>query len=101
MMTAELPLNPLPLPAGVVVEIVGTAVVVVEVGKLCCGNPGSNGFVPWAAAAAGNTTANPSTTARTPRGARTAVKPYASGCSIAGVSGASAYGCSSATSSSW
>lgn len=47
MMIAELPLNPLPLPALVAVLIVGAAVVVVGIETLGCGNPGVSGLLPW------------------------------------------------------
>jgi hypothetical protein len=46
MMIAELPLNPLPLPALVAVLIVGAAVVVVGIETLGCGNPGVSGLLP-------------------------------------------------------
>ena len=103
MMTTELPLKPLPLPAVVVVVIVGVAAVVVGVDTLGCGNPGASGFVPCAKAAGGSTSAAARTMARTVRKALKNAPPkdYASGRSIAGVLGASAYGCSSGTSSSW
>jgi hypothetical protein len=46
MMMAELPVKALPLPAVLVVEIVGTAVVVVGIDTLGCGNPGDRGLLP-------------------------------------------------------
>lgn len=47
MMIAELPLNPLPLPAVVALVTVGTAVVVgVGIETLGCGNPGERGLLP-------------------------------------------------------
>jgi hypothetical protein len=102
MMIADDPLKPLPLPAVAVVVTVGATVVVEGADTLGWGKPGASGLVPWATAAAGSTSATPRTTARKARKARnTPPNDYASGCSIAGVSGASTYGCSSAASSSW
>jgi hypothetical protein len=109
MTIAELPLNPLPLPALVPVLIVGTAVVGwVGIETLGCGNPGERGLLPCppsdgatvvavaaavlaavddaAAAADGSATAAPRSATETARSLNTA---YARGCSIAGVSGAS------------
>jgi hypothetical protein len=113
MMIAELPVNPLPLPAVAVVWIVGVAVVEVGIETDGCGKPPLSGLVVWAPADAGSVSAtgptsataetapaiatNPASNTR-----RTDVKPrplrrtrptrtdppYASGCSIAGVSGA-------------
>jgi len=115
MMIAELPLNPLPPPAFVLLVIVGTAVVVgVGIETLGCGKPGESGLLPGCAlsdggdvvalavcvaavddcapAAAGRASAAPRSAARTTRIAvkSVALGAYASGCSIAGVSGASA-----------
>jgi len=102
MMIAELPLNPLPLPAVAVVWIVGGAVVLVWVETDGWGNPGVSGFDgDWAPAADGRASAAPARSTGTIRTAALNIRPYASGCSIAGVLGASAYGCSSSTSSSW
>ena len=103
MMIPELPLKPLPLPAVVPVVMVGVDVVAGGVDTPGCGNPGASGFVPCAKAAGGSTSAAARTMARTVRKALKNAPPkdYASGCSIAGVLGASAYGCSSGTSSSW
>jgi len=101
MKIAEFPLNPLPLPAVGVVWIVGAAVVVVGVETDGGGNPGANGFdADWAPAAGGNASAAPTRSAGTIRTAGLNIRSYASGCSIAGVLGASTYGCSSSTSSS-
>ena len=99
MITAELPLNALPPPAVAVVWTVGTAVVVVGVETDGCGKPGVSGFDGACAPdTAGNASAMPATAAAIPartisttrRAALNWVSPaYASGCSIAGVSGAS------------
>jgi hypothetical protein len=43
--SAEVPVNPLPLPAVVPVEMVGTAVVVVGTATVGCGNPGDRGLL--------------------------------------------------------
>jgi hypothetical protein len=108
MTIAELPLNPLPLPALVAVLIVGTAgVVEVGIETLGCGKPGERGLLPCppsdgvtavaageavlaavdaAAAADGSTIAAPRSATRTARNLLNTA--YASGCSIAGVSGA-------------
>ena len=114
MMIAELPLNPLPLPAVAVVWIVGVAVVEVGIETEGCGKPPLSGLVVWAPAADGQrqhhrpghrhrcerparAAITPASTSRRPdlnprplrmtRPTRTD-PPYASGCSIAGVSGA-------------
>src|SRR5437763_13291514 len=123
MMIAELPLNPLPLPALVAVLIVGTAgVVEVGIETLGCGKPGERGLLPCppsggvaavaagaavlaadedaaaavhdaaaavddaAIAADGSTSAAPRSAPRTARNLLNTA--YASGRSIAGVSGA-------------
>jgi len=96
MMIAELPLKALPLPAVVVVLTVGAAVVVVGVDTVCWGNPGNNGLVApdCAVAAAGHASVDQASAAPTRTRSRIDLTPrapsdYASGCSIAGVSGAS------------
>jgi len=116
MNTAELPLNPLPLPAVAVVWIVGVAVVEVGIETEGCGNPPCSGLVVWAPADDGSASgpaatpkavitpatdaiAPAKTTRRRPLKPRPPSEienrptrtdpPYASGCSIAGVSGAS------------
>ena len=109
MTIAELPLNPLPLPALVAVLIVGTAgAVVVGIETLGCGKPGESGLLPCppsdgvtavaagaavlaavgdaADAADGSTIAAPRSATRAARNLLNTA--YASGCSIAGVSGA-------------
>jgi len=112
MMIAELPVNPLPLPAVAVVWIVGVAVVDVGIETEGCGKPGLRGLVVWAPADAGNAAGPTSATAATAPATASAIAsntrrsdlnlrplpmtnrptctdpPYASGCSIAGVSGA-------------
>jgi len=94
MISAELPVKPLPLPAVVLVEIVGAAVVeVVGIDTLGWGKPGDSGLPPGdcAAAADGSKSAVPRSAARRTRIVFNACpgRSYASGCSIAGVSGAS------------
>ncbi len=111
MISAELPLKPLPLPAVGVDVTVGVTVVVEGVETLCCGKPGDSGLVVCtgdtgvvfcASATEGSAKAAPRAMTTTTRRILTPLpRRYASGCSIAGVSGASTYGCSSATSSSW
>jgi hypothetical protein len=109
--TAAPPLSPL-LPA--VEEVVGLTTVglpAVEVGAVAgeTGRPGARGFVgPCPADAAGSASVTPAATgsASVRPATRSAIwrrtpTAQASGCSIAGVSGASTYGCSSVTSSSW
>lgn len=113
MMSAELPLSPLLPPAVAVVWIVGVAVVDVGIETEGCGKPPLNGLVVWAPADDGSVSASGPATARaTITPARAAITParttrlkprplsetetrpnrtdppYASGCSIAGVSGA-------------
>jgi hypothetical protein len=107
MMIAELPVNPLPPPALVVPVTVGTGVVVgVGIETLGCGKPGVRGLLPCppsdgvtggaavaagvddaAAATDGSTIAAPRSATRTARNLLNTA--YASGRSIAGVSGAS------------
>ena len=89
MMIAEFPVRPLPDPAVVLVVIVGAAVVVVGIETLGCGKPGERGLPlgDCAAAAGGSASATPRSAATTTRIVFNGV-PYASGCSIAGVSGA-------------
>ena len=109
MMNAELPLNPLPLPAVVVPVTVGAVVVVVGIDTLGCGKPDERGLLPGcapsdcvgggacvavvdaASAADGRASAAPRSAARRSRTAFNdrSADSYASGCSIAGVSGAS------------
>ena len=113
MKSAELPLKPLPLPAvGVDADvIVGVTAVAVGVETLGCGKPGDSGLVVCtgdsgvvlcACATEGSAKATPRATTTTAGRTLTSTAPrYASGCSIAGVWGASTYGCSSGTSSSW
>src|SRR6476646_8652329 len=109
MMNAELLLKPPPLPAPVVPVTVGATVVdVVGIDTLGCGKPGERGLPPgWASsdcvaagacvavvdaasAAGGSTSAAPRSAAKRSRAAINArpADSYASGCSIAGVSGA-------------
>ncbi len=97
-------LPPLRLPPPVVVVGAVMTVGVCGVGVVWVGTtgeegrPGLKGFVlpGWAAASDGKASAAAVTPARSNR-----IRSYASGCSMAGVSGASTYGCSSGTSSSW
>ncbi len=92
------PLKALPLPADVAVLTVGAAVVVVVgIETLGCGKPGESGLplgaCACASAAAGSTSPAVSSATRTTRivlNAPTGCPSQASGCSIAGVSGASA-----------
>ena len=58
MMIAELPVNPLPLPAVAVVWIVGVAVVVVGIETDGWGNPPLSGLVVWAPADEGSVSAS-------------------------------------------
>lgn len=82
---------PPPRPLEVLVDVVvGTTVGVVTVGVVAGadGTPGANGFcvlVPCASAVAGTASARPTAMRR----GRSRKLAYASGCSIAGVSGAS------------
>ena len=112
MMIAELPLSPLLPPAVAVVWIVGVAVVDVGIETEGCGKPPLSGLVVWAPADAGSVSATGPTSATAATAPATATTPasntrrtdlnrplritrptrtdppYASGCSIAGVSGA-------------
>jgi hypothetical protein len=100
------PLRPLLDPEVDEVELMIVGVVAVGIVAAGWGKPGESAFDgpgvirfgvdPWARALPGNAIA--ATIAAAAIRPRTA---YASGCSIAGVSGASTYGCSSSTSSSW
>jgi hypothetical protein len=109
MMIAELPVNPLPPAPLVVAETVGATVVVVGIDTLGWGKPGVRGLLPCppsdgvtavaggavavaavddaAAGAEGSTSDAPRSATRTARSPLNT--SYASGCSIAGVSGAS------------
>jgi hypothetical protein len=68
----------------------GVLVVVGGADTSGCGSPGASGFEdPWASAVPGRVSAAASVAARRPPASRTRTAPaYASGCSIAGVSGA-------------
>lgn len=83
------PLSP-PLLVDELVVGVMSGGLVVGTGPLGCGRPGASGFDgPCASAAQGSASAAISVAARSPAASRARTTPaYASGCSIAGVSGA-------------
>ncbi len=99
-------LSPL-LPDELVVTLVIVGVAVVVTLGVLCGMPGDSGLpIPWARAAGAQPSAQPTmTVASAPKPAVDERLPNtyrsdASGSSMAGVSGASRYGCSGSTSSS-
>ena len=79
-----------PLLVDEVVVGVTSGVLVVGTDTVGCGSPGASGFEgPCASAAAGRASAATSVAARSSAASRARTAPaYASGCSIAGVSGA-------------